>query len=72
MEFGVVVSLAFLLLVFVFFIWCCIGLVKIVFRAMTSPWFSASPVRDRVRYPAGADEPDGSSYSEVNGEVRLD
>lgn len=68
MEFGTAVIWAFLLVFVGLIVWFCIGLLKFLFRAMTSTVSSSSS----AQYPEGADEPDGSSYSEVHGEVRLD
>ena len=70
MEFGTVVLWAFLLLLVGFFIWFCVGLVKLFFHMIFGG--QSTPRARAAEYPDGADEPDGSSYSVVNGEVRLE
>ncbi|MBK5237482.1 MAG: hypothetical protein JJE28_00020 [Actinomycetales bacterium] len=68
MAVGTVFIWAFLFLCVGFLVWFCIGLLKFFVRAVT---YTARP-SSTTKYPDGADEPDGSSYSEVRGEVRLD
>jgi hypothetical protein len=66
-----VAIIIFLIIAVIYFFWCAIGLLKIFFRALTmrTPYSRSSNSRS---YPNGADEPDGSSYAEVHGNVRLE
>jgi hypothetical protein len=68
MEFGTAVIWAFLFLLVGLFVWFCIIGFMFFYKILTTPMSSSSA----AQYPAGADEPDGSSYSVVNGQVRLD
>ena len=68
MDAGTVVTSVILLIVLGLFVWFCIGVLKFFFRAISTPMNTGSA----AQYPNGADEPDGSSYSVVDGEVRLD
>jgi len=68
MEFGTAVMGAFLFLLLGLFVWFCIGCLKFFYKILTTPMGSLSA----AEYPDGADEPDGSSYSVVDGQVRLD
>ena len=68
MAVGTVFTWVFLLLLVGLFVWFCIGILKFFVHAVTYDYRPANTTPD----PDGADEPDGSSYSEVHGEVRLD
>jgi hypothetical protein len=68
MEFGTAVMGAFLFLLLGLFVWFCISCLKFFYKILTTPMGSSSA----AEYPDGPDEPDGSSYSVVNGQVRLD
>jgi hypothetical protein len=51
-----------------FLIWFFFEMLRFLLHAVT---YQGRP-SSSSRYPDGADEPDGSSYAEVNGEVRLE
>jgi hypothetical protein len=68
MEFGTAVIWAFLFVLVGLFVWFCIIGFMFFCKILTTPMGSSSA----AQYPDGADEPDGSSYSVVNGQVRLD
>jgi hypothetical protein len=68
MEFGTAVIWAFLFLLVGLFVWFCIIGFMFFYKILTTPMGSSSG----AQYPDGADESDGSSYSVVNGQVRLD
>ena len=68
MDSGTVIAGVVLLFFVGLFVWFCIGCLRFIFRIMSSPMNSSGA----AQYPDGADEPDGSSYSVVNGQVRLD
>jgi hypothetical protein len=68
MDAGAIVTSIIMLVAVAFIVWFSIGLLKVLFRVITTPTNSESS----ASYPSGADEPDGSSYSEVHGDERLD
>jgi hypothetical protein len=68
MDFGTVAVGAVLLALVGLFVWFCVVCLRFLFRVMSSPMNSSGA----AQYPNGADEPDGSSYSVVRGDVRLD
>jgi len=66
-----VAILIFLIIAVIFFVWCVIGILKMFFYAL-APRQTYSRSSNAGSYPNGADEPDGSSYAEVHGDVRLE
>ncbi len=68
MDFGIVAFGVVLLVLVGLFVWFCVSCLRFLFRVMSSPMNTSGA----AQYPNGADEPDGSSYSVVRGEVRLD